>query len=196
MPFHYVGVAKEFPTAPHDSFLLANADYVAARPAATPSARSSSTPAADTDGRRRPRCARQLGTTATVTDIVTTPAIVGSSLTAVDLDGLTKVELGFALALAAAATGLTLWLGLTERRRTFTIAAALGANRRQLAGFVWAEAGVVVIGGLVARRRRRLGAVGHARHGSSPASSIHRRRRSPSRGATSPPSSRCRSGPR
>ena len=29
VPFHYVGVAKEFPTAPHDSFLLANASYIA-----------------------------------------------------------------------------------------------------------------------------------------------------------------------
>src|SRR5207244_2777683 len=27
--FHYVGVGREFPTAPRDSFLVANADYVA-----------------------------------------------------------------------------------------------------------------------------------------------------------------------
>src|SRR5436309_34309 len=27
--FHYVGVANEFPTAPKDSFLVANADYLA-----------------------------------------------------------------------------------------------------------------------------------------------------------------------
>ncbi len=26
MPFHYAGIAKEFPTAPRDSFLVANAD--------------------------------------------------------------------------------------------------------------------------------------------------------------------------
>ncbi|MEY2553849.1 MAG: putative transport system permease protein, partial [Ilumatobacteraceae bacterium] len=90
----------------------------------------------------------QFGTTVTVTDLATTRKVVGSSLTAVDLNGLTQVELGFALALAAAATGLTLWLGLSERRRTFTIAAALGANRRQLGGFVWAEAGVVTLAGL------------------------------------------------
>ncbi|MDQ1460999.1 MAG: putative transport system permease protein, partial [Actinomycetota bacterium] len=31
VPFRYVGVAKEFPTAPRDSFLIANADYVASR---------------------------------------------------------------------------------------------------------------------------------------------------------------------
>ena len=37
-------------------------------------------------------------------------------------------------------------LALTERRRTFALASALGATRRQLRGFVLAEAGVVVGG--------------------------------------------------
>ena len=146
--FHYVGVVKEFPTAPHDSFLLANADYVA-------KATGSDAVGAflvDTGGRHVGRVAEQLrrkvGTQASVTDIETSRKVVGSSLTAVDLDGLSRVELGFALALAAAATGLTLWLGLADRRRTFTIATALGANRRQLGAFVWAEAGVVTMAGI------------------------------------------------
>ncbi|WP_296607114.1 ABC transporter permease, partial [Nocardioides sp.] len=30
VPFHYVGIVNEFPTAPKDSFIVANADYVAA----------------------------------------------------------------------------------------------------------------------------------------------------------------------
>ena len=148
VPFHYVGVAKEFPTAPHDSFLIANASYIAEKT-------GSDTIGAflvDTGGTNVTSVAdalrKQLGATAAVTDLASSRKVIGSSLTAVDLDGLTRVELGFALALAAAATGLTLWLGLTERRRTFTIATALGANRRQLGGFVWAEAGVVTIAGL------------------------------------------------
>ncbi|MEY2400315.1 MAG: putative transport system permease protein [Ilumatobacteraceae bacterium] len=148
VPFHYVGVAKEFPTAPHDSFLLANANYVAEKT-------GTDTVGAflvDTGGHNVARVADalrgQLVTNAVVTDIASSRKIIGSSLTAVDLDGLTRVELGFALALAAAASGLTLWLGLAERRRTFMIATALGANRRQLGGFVWAEAGVVTIAGL------------------------------------------------
>jgi putative ABC transport system permease protein len=95
-----------------------------------------------------------VGTSATVTDIESSRRIIGSSLTAVDLNGLTRVELGFALALAAAATGLTLWLGLNERRRTYAIAAALGANRKQLGSFVWAESAVVTGAGIV------LGAIG------------------------------------
>ena len=36
-----------------------------------------------------------------------------------------------------------------ERRRTFAIAAALGARPRQLASFVWSEAVFVTIGGAV-----------------------------------------------
>jgi putative ABC transport system permease protein len=87
---------------------------------------------------------RQLGTTVTVTDLTHTRHIIASSLTAVDLAGLTQVELGFALALAAAATGLVLWLGFAERRRTFAIVHALGARPRQLAAFVWSEAGYVL----------------------------------------------------
>ena len=51
--------------------------------------------------------------------------------------------------LAAAASGLVLWLGFAERRRTFAIAAALGAKRRQLGGFVWSEAGFVGVVGLL-----------------------------------------------
>ncbi|MEP7053686.1 MAG: FtsX-like permease family protein, partial [Actinomycetota bacterium] len=150
VPFHYVGVAKEFPTAPKDSFLLANADYVAKKT-------GSNTVGAflvDTDGAKVTAVAdslrREFGGTSTITDIVSTRKIVGSSLTAVDLSGLSTVELGFALALAAAATGLTLWLGLAERRRTFTIATALGATGRQVGAFVWAEAAAVTVLGLSA----------------------------------------------
>lgn len=149
VPFHYVGVVKEFPTAPHDSFLLANASYIAT---------ATGTDAVgafliDTGGTNITNVAdtlrQQLGANATVTDLNSSRTIIGSSLTAVDLDGLTRVELGFALALAAAATGLTLWLGLTERRRTFAIATALGANQRQLGAFVWAEAGITTGAGLL-----------------------------------------------
>jgi putative ABC transport system permease protein len=55
------------------------------------------------------------------------------------LRGLTKVELTFALMLVIAATGLLLWLGISERRRMFAIVSALGSRRRQVAGFVWSE---------------------------------------------------------
>jgi putative ABC transport system permease protein len=90
-----------------------------------------------------------VGPTAQVTDISSQRRIVGSNLTAVELSGLTRVELAFALILAAAATGLVLGLGFAERRRTFAIASALGAKRGQLGAFVWGEAGLVTGVGLV-----------------------------------------------
>ena len=87
VPFHYVGVANEFPTAPRDSFLVANADYVAARPAATRSGRSWSTPAARVTTTVADAVRAAVGTCATVTDIDTRVRVVGSSLTSVDLAG-------------------------------------------------------------------------------------------------------------
>ncbi|MDQ6727155.1 MAG: ABC transporter permease [Actinomycetota bacterium] len=146
--FHYAGIAKEFPTAPHDSFLVANADYVA---------KMTGTDAVgafliDTGGASPATVADRVrgvvGAQAQVTDLATSRRVVGSSLTAVDLAGLTRVELGFALVLAAASTGLVLALGIAERRRTFAIASALGAKARQLGGFVWTEALFVTAGGL------------------------------------------------
>jgi putative ABC transport system permease protein len=147
--FHYAGVAKEFPTAPTDSFLVANADYVA---------RMTGTPAVgdfliQTDGTSprtvAGRVRHVVGAQARVTDISDLRRVVGSNLTAVELTGLTRVELGFALALAVAASGLALGLGFRERRRTFAIAAALGARGRQLGGFVWSESGLVTGAGLL-----------------------------------------------
>ena len=150
VPFRYAGVVKEFPTAPRDSFLVANAEYVARMTGSDAVAAflidtGGSAPAA-VAGRVR----AVVGPEAHVSDIETSRRVVGSSLTAVDLAGLTRVELGFALALAAASAGLMLGLGMAERRRTFALAAALGATARQLGGFVWAEAAYVTAGGLIA----------------------------------------------
>jgi putative ABC transport system permease protein len=149
VPFHYVGVAKKFPTAPKDSFFVANDDYIAQQ------THSDAIGAflIDTGGTDQAAVADRVralvGTDAKVTDLATSRQTVGSSLTAVDLAGLTKVELGFALVLSAAATGLVLVLGLAERRRTFAIVTALGARPRQLGGFVWSETVFVGVGGLL-----------------------------------------------
>jgi putative ABC transport system permease protein len=144
VPFRYAGIVKEFPTAPKDSFFVANASYVAAR-TGSPSAGEF---LVNSDGTAPPvvaaRLRAALGPTAAVTDIVTSRRVIASTLTAVDLSGLTKVELAFALALAVSATALLLTLGFVERRRTFALARVLGAHSRQLGGFVWCE--VLVIG--------------------------------------------------
>jgi putative ABC transport system permease protein len=149
VPFHYVGVAKEFPTAPTDSFLVANPSYVAQK-TGTPAV---GTFLVQTDGTSprtvAQRVRQQVGTGAQVTDIADSRKVVGSNLTAVERSGLTKVELAFALVLAAAASGLALALGFRERRRTFAIAAALGARAKQLGAFIWTESAFVTGGGLV-----------------------------------------------
>jgi putative ABC transport system permease protein len=149
VPFRYAGVVTEFPTAPSDSFLVANADYVAERT-------GSSTVGAflvDTGGTDVTAVAAHvrtlLGPAAVVTDLAHTRATIGSSLTAVDLTNLRTIELGFGVVLAAAAGALVLALGLAERRRSFAIAAALGARARELRAFVTTEAAVLTVGGLV-----------------------------------------------
>ncbi|MET7618034.1 FtsX-like permease family protein [Streptomyces sp. NPDC005408] len=148
VPFHYAGIVKEFPTAPKDSFFVANAGYVAK----TTGSNAVGAFLIDTGGTHQKAVAaqlrHQLGTSATVTDITQTRSTVGSSLTSVDLAGLTRIELGFAVLLAAASGGIVLALGLAERRRTFALTTVLGATRRQLRGLVLSEATVMTAGGL------------------------------------------------
>ncbi len=152
--FTYVGVAKEFPTAPSDSFLVANAGYVAQQTG------SNAVGAFLLDTGNTPpeqvavQVQAQVGGQAQVTDIVTARRLIGSSLTAVDLAGLTRVELSYALALAVAATMLVMALGFAERRRAFAILSALGAKPAQIGALAWSEAGYMTVGGLL------LGAVG------------------------------------
>ena len=148
--FHYVGIVREFPTAPRDSFLLANASYVAQQTGSnafqTLLVRTSGSPPAVAAELRR---VLGPGSGATVQDVDSQLRITLSGLTALDLSGLTRLELAFAFVLAAAASGLVLGLGLAERRRTFAIVSALGANTRQLAAFVWSEAVFVTVGGTI-----------------------------------------------
>ena len=126
--FHYLGIAREFPTAPRDSFLIANALYVS---------QQTGSPAYETllvktnvsppvvAGRIRDLLGPASG--ATVQDVETQLHVTLSGLTAIDLSDLTELELVFAMILAAA-SGLVFVLGLAERRRIFAISASLGAN--------------------------------------------------------------------
>ncbi len=150
VPFRFVGTAREFPTAPSDSFLVANAAYIAQQTGSntveTILMRTTESPATVAD-----RASATLGSTsgATVRSIDDVRNTINSGLTSISLKGLTQLELAFALALAAAGGGLVLSLGLEERRRTLAIASALGAKPRQLASFVWSEAILILVGGLV-----------------------------------------------
>lgn len=150
VPFTYVGVANEFPTAPKDSFLVANAAYVD-RQTHDP---STGTYLVDTTAGQEARVAdearRLLGPDALVTDITETRGLIGSSLTSVDLHGLTKVELVLAVLLVLAASALVMGLGVAERRRALAVVSVLGARRRQLVLMAGSEAAVATAIGLVA----------------------------------------------
>ncbi|TQS45308.1 FtsX-like permease family protein [Cryptosporangium phraense] len=148
VPFHYVGIVAEFPTAPKDSFLVANASYVAQRTGSDAvgtflidAGNGESTAVAS-------RVREAVGPLAAVTDIATVRGHIGSSLTSVDLSGLTRIELAYALILAAASAGLVLALGLNERRRSLAIMSAVGAQRRHVSAAVVGESGVLAIAGL------------------------------------------------
>ena len=146
--FRYVGVAREFPTAPHDSFLIANAAYIA-KATGIP---GSETLLVKTTGSPRTvaaevRAVLAPNSGATVHDLQSELKTTLSGLTAIDLTGLTRLELSFAVLIAIAASGLMLVLGFAERRRMFAIAHALGASGRQLASFVWSEALFTTLGG-------------------------------------------------
>ncbi len=148
--FHYIGVVNEFPTAPRDSFLVVNAHYLATATNNT----AIDTVLLDTGGHGTSTVAQRVagvvGAAGNVSDLSSTQQTVGSSLTAVDLHGLSRIELGFAFVLVVIATGLLLALGVDERQRTLAVAAALGARRRHVAGLVWSEAAFVVIVGFFA----------------------------------------------
>jgi putative ABC transport system permease protein len=147
--FHYVGVVAEFPTAPKDSFFVTNAAYIAAKTGSTAVGAFLINTGGTNTAAVAAAVKRIAGPTVAVTDIATVRGKVGSSLTSVDLAGLTRVELAFALILAAAAAGLVLALGLAERRRSLAIMRALGGRGRHLRAAVAGEVGIVGIAGLV-----------------------------------------------
>ena len=149
VPFTFIGVVREFPTAPSDSFLVANADYVAGATglagAETVLVRAAGDPAAVAQAIR---AALGKESALKVTDITETSSRIGSSLVSVDLHGLTTLELTFALPMIAGAVGLVFALGAEERRRSFAILLALGAKPHQLGAFLWSEALVVYGAGM------------------------------------------------
>jgi putative ABC transport system permease protein len=151
VPFRFVGVAREFPTAPRDSFLVGNADYVAEKTgdgaAEIVLMRASGDPEPVAAAARRV-FADMPGVR--VTSVGETQRLISSSLTAIDLRGLTTLELTFAVAAVMAAAGLLFGLDVAERRRGFAVLALLGASRSEIAAFLWSEAWVVVGTGLAA----------------------------------------------
>jgi putative ABC transport system permease protein len=148
VPFHVVGVVQEFPSAPRDSFMVANLSYLsAADRAGGPNVvfAKSSNPVAT--ARRVAAATNADGVI--VKNIREQTQQTVSSITTVDLRGISRIEEFFTIALAAAAMGLFVALAVIERRHEFATMAALGATLRDIGAFVWSEAAIVLGAGLL-----------------------------------------------
>ncbi len=148
-PFRVVGTVQEFPSAPRDSFMVTNRAYldavthspgpnvVFAKANGSPTAVAAKVAAAT----------KHLG--ATVNNIDQQSARTATSLTTVDLTGISHIEEAFAIVLAAAAMALFVATTIAERRRELALMTAIGASIRQAGMFVWSEAGLVLGAGLI-----------------------------------------------
>ena len=150
VPFRYVGIAREFPTAPSDSFLVANADYIAQQTQSasveTLLVRTDRPPAGVADGIRN---VLGVASGATVRDLQQAQQQVRTGLTAVSLHDLTRIELLFALLFAVGGAALMLFIGAGERRRTLAIMTSLGTGLWRGGAMVWTEMCLVLVGGIV-----------------------------------------------
>jgi len=147
VPFHVIGVVQEFPSAPRDSFMVANLSYLAAADhAGGPDvvfAKASDPPVA---AARIAAATRSDGTI--VKNITQQAQETVSSITTVDLRGISKILEAFTVLLAGAAMALFVALEQSERRHEFATMAALGARHREIRGFALSEAGLVLVAGV------------------------------------------------
>jgi len=148
--FHVLGQIAEFPTAPKDSFVVANASYLTD---VTGSDAVGTFLVSSTNPTRTAAALRSVvgQTGATVSDVVSARQTVttASGLAAADLSGLSRLELGFGVVLALACSGLALLLGIRQRRRALVLLASLGASARQRGRFLTSEARALLVGGLL-----------------------------------------------
>ncbi len=148
VPFHVAGIVQEFPSAPRDSFMVANLHYLqAADRAGGPNVvlAKATDPAATAA-----RVARATAADGTIVkNIGQQTQQTVSSITTVDLRGISQIEEAFTIALAAAAMALLVALAVIERRHEFATMAALGATLRSIGAFVWSEAALVLVAALL-----------------------------------------------
>ena len=149
VPFHVVGVVREFPTAPKDSFFVANAEYIAAV-THNPTYELLLLRAKGNPARLASEVSGILGSNSVkISEIGAVQKTISSGITSVDLRGLTSLELTFAIILLASSIGLVLALGLSERRRNFAIMKMIGGDKKELNAFIHSETAAIFFGGLV-----------------------------------------------
>jgi putative ABC transport system permease protein len=147
-PFHVLGIVQEFPSAPRDSFMVVNRDYLLSvtHDAGPNVIFAKTTGDAATVAHRVRDATRAEGVL--VKDITSQTAQTVSSITTVDMSGIARIEETFAVLLAAAAMALFVMLGLAERKHEFATMASIGTSVREIGAFLWSEVAIVLAGGL------------------------------------------------
>lgn len=145
VPFHVAGIVQEFPSAPKDSFMVANLSYIL---------QATHDPGpnvvfAQTNGDPS-SVARAVATSVTakgavVKNISDQATQTASSITTVGLRGISRIEEAFALLLAAGALVLYAVMAFAERRQELATMAALGRRARRIAQFIWTEIVLIVV---------------------------------------------------
>ncbi len=143
-PFHVVGIVQEFPSAPKDSFMVANLAYLESVTHGTgPNvvfAKTGGNPASVA----RSVAAATASAGVSVKNITDQIHLTTTSITTVDLTGVSRIEEVFAVVLAAAAMALFIGLAMLERRTEFATMAAIGTSLREVGMFLWSEAAIVL----------------------------------------------------
>jgi putative ABC transport system permease protein len=149
VPFDVVGIVQEFPSAPKDSFMVTNLRYLeAADHGGGPNVVFARTGGNSAAAAQRVAAATKRDG-ASIKNIREQTAQTVSSITTIDLTGISHIEEAFAIALAAAAMALFVALALAERRHELATMAALGTPLREIGAFVWSEAALVLGAGLM-----------------------------------------------
>jgi putative ABC transport system permease protein len=147
-PFHVVGIVQEFPSAPKDSFMVANLRYLrSVTHDPGPNVvfiRTSGDPGVV--AHRVALATKRFG--ASVKNIRQQSGQTVSAITTVSLRGISRIEELFVLVLAVAGMGLFLTVTLAERRHELATMTAVGASLRRSSGFLWSEAALVLASAL------------------------------------------------
>lgn len=147
--FTVAGVAKEFPTAPKDAFLVVNLPALV-QATGDPSMSFFLLKASDNPAALAGAVLSQLGKdTAQTQSIGSVTAQLATSLTSLNLNGLVVIEYIYAILIVSAGLIAFLLALLTERRREFATMRAIGAVSRQLTAFMVSEVGLIYLNGLV-----------------------------------------------
>jgi putative ABC transport system permease protein len=145
--FTMAGIALEFPTAPKDAFLVANANYVGSATGRNQMSFALARASGDVASASR-SLARRLGSDWQVTDLGTTTTRLANSITSVDLASLVALDVAFAVVIAAVGFALFLLAGLVERRRELATLTAIGAEPRQVRASLGGEGLAIGAAGL------------------------------------------------